>query len=396
MPSRDQQETQSLPWRSAPARWGHPLHSLCSYMAMFPPSIPHVFIRWLSDEGDVVYDPFSGRGTTALEACASGRLGMGSDLNPMANVLTSAKTNPPTWDSLLDRIQALRRSIQVLSTDGEPEAIRGIFAPGTLGQLLWLRRVLDRRSPEDVFILATLMGILHLNADSGGVAKGLSVPMPNTFAMAPNYVLNYVRDHSLVAPEVDVLELLTERTRRYQDHLTLARSGRAWTQDACQRGDMEHRGVKAKLVFSSPPYLHVMKYGKFNWIRLWLLGEQPGEVDETLFASSSLPKYLGFMSSVIERLANTTQEDGHICLVIGDVADKTRNIRLAEHVAECCVPASMEVSTIIADDLPADRKVSRIWGETRGRATKTDRILILSARGAGGLPPTPQIDWTTA
>jgi hypothetical protein len=381
-------------WRNAPSRWGHPLHSLCSYMAMFPPSIPHVFIKWLTEEGDCVYDPFSGRGTTALEACSLNRLGIGSDLNPMAVVLTSAKTNPPSWELLEARIQGLRKGIRRLPIGGEPEAIRGVFAPGTLGQILWLRASLDREAPEDAFILASLMGILHLNADSRGVAKGLSVSMPNTFAMAPGYVLRYVRDHGLVAPEVDVLELLAHRVERYRDHMVLPRSGMAWAQDASLSGEMETRNIGAKLVFTSPPYLHVMRYGKFNWIRLWLLGETPCEVDSALFSSSSLTRYLEFMSAVLGRLADVIQEDGHVCLVVGDVSGGGHTIRLAEHVAEACVPGSMEVSDIIVDELPGDRKVSRIWGETKGRATKTDRILVLSAKGSGALPLVPSVRWS--
>lgn len=380
-------------WRNAPPRWGHPLHSLCSYMAMFPPSMPHVFIKWLTGEGDVVYDPFSGRGTTALEACALGRAGMGSDLNPMANVLTSAKTNPPDCESLDKRMRSLKRHVTCLSTKDEPEAIRAVFAPGTLGQLLWLRSTLDRTTAEDAFILAALMGILHLNADVRGVAKGLSVAMPNTFAMAPGYVIKYIRDHELVAPEVDVLEMLTSRLDRYRGHLMLPRKGMAWAQDASVPGYMESRNSKAKLVFSSPPYLHVMKYGKFNWIRLWLLGETPREVDEVLFSTGSLTKYLRFMSVVLGRLASVITEDGHICLVIGDVTQGARTVRLAEHVAENCVPAHMEIRQIIVDRLPGDRKVSRIWGETRGEATKTDRILVLSAAGAGALPSVPAFQW---
>ena len=53
-------------------------------MAMFPPTIPHLFIRWLTDVGDIVYDPFAGRGTAPLEACLLGRQGCGSDPNPLA------------------------------------------------------------------------------------------------------------------------------------------------------------------------------------------------------------------------------------------------------------------------------------------------------------------------
>lgn len=388
--------TTLTPWRDAPRRWGHPLHSLCSYMAMFPPSMPHAFINWLTVEGDAVYDPFSGRGTTALEACALGRIGMGSDLNPMANVLTSAKVRPPSWELLCARIEGLREVAGSLPIDGQPEAIRGIFAPGTLGQLLWLRAALDRRTPEDAFILAALMGILHLNADSQGHARGLSVPMPNTFAMAPGYVLKYVREHGLVAPEVDVMEMLSSRVERYREHLVLPRTGTAWAQDASITGEMERMGTKAKLVFSSPPYLHVIKYGKFNWIRLWLLDELPREVDNRLLSTSSLPKYLDFMSKVIDRLSQVIEEDGHVCLVIGDVADNGKTIRLAERVAGASVPESMEVSQIIADELPGDSKVSRIWGETKGRATKTDRIIVLSAKGYGSLPAAPVVRWAPA
>jgi hypothetical protein len=380
-------------WRSAPPRWGHPLHSLCSYMAMFPPSMPHVFIKWLTDKGDTVYDPFSGRGTTALEACALGRAGMGSDLNPMANVLTSAKVNPPTWESLDARVTTLKRRVRCLPIATEPEAIRGVFAPGTLGQLLWLRTTLDRERAEDAFILAALMGILHLNANSEGVAKGLSVPMPNTFAMAPGYVLKYIRDHELVAPEVDVLEMLASRLARYRDHLLLPQIGMAWIQDASLPGDMEARNDRAKLIFSSPPYLRVMKYGKFNWIRLWLIGDTPRVVDAELFSTGSLSRYLHFMSTVLSRLTGVIRDDGRICLVIGDVTARGQTIPLAEHVAEACIPASMEISDIVVDQLPGDRKVSRIWGETKGMATKTDRIVILSTKGSGTLPPVPAFRW---
>ena len=36
------------------------------------------------------------------------------------------------------------------------------------------------------------------------------------------------------------------------------------------------------LIFTSPPYLRVVRYGKFNWIRLWLLGESVEAIDRNL------------------------------------------------------------------------------------------------------------------
>ena len=60
---------------------------MCSYVASFPAALAHAFIARYSRPGDVVLDPFSGRGTTPLQACAEGRIGVGNDLNPFAYLL---------------------------------------------------------------------------------------------------------------------------------------------------------------------------------------------------------------------------------------------------------------------------------------------------------------------
>ena len=45
-------------------------------------------------EGDTVLDPFSGRGTTPTQACVDGRIGLASELNPLAYMLSRAKVDP--------------------------------------------------------------------------------------------------------------------------------------------------------------------------------------------------------------------------------------------------------------------------------------------------------------
>ena len=39
---------------------------------------------------------------------------------------------------------------------------------------------------------------------------------------------------------------------------------------------------RARLVVTSPPYLRVVKYGYYNWMRAWLLGEDPEAIDAAL------------------------------------------------------------------------------------------------------------------
>ncbi len=77
-------------WKEQQRLWGHSFHPMCSYLAMFPAALAHAFIARYSRPGDTVLDPFSGRGTTPLQACAEGRVGVGNDLNPLAYLLTAS------------------------------------------------------------------------------------------------------------------------------------------------------------------------------------------------------------------------------------------------------------------------------------------------------------------
>lgn len=385
-------------WHAAPRRWGHPLHALCSYMAMFPPSMPHTFIRWLTEPGDVVYDPFAGRGTTPLAACLLGRVGLGSDASPLAWVLSAAKVDPPTAGRLHARLDDLREEVSdAPRTSPAPDHIRMLFNPRTLRQLKFLRHGLDLARSTDRFLMAALLGILHAGADGDGTPRGLSVSMPNTFSMAPRYVERYIREHALVAPAVDVFDALNRRVdalREVPDEFT---RGHAWRRDATHAPTAGLRQQKAKLVFTSPPYLQAILYGKFNWIRLWMLGHEPKAVDSKLFTSSSLEKYVTFMSKVARQVRAAMRDDGYACFVIGDVRRGEKDLNLAREVARRCFnETDLELVGSVVDRLPVQHKVSRIWKENRGRATKTDRILLLAGPKAKRLPKLPQIDWTHA
>src|SRR5438270_8270525 len=87
-------------WHAASVRWGHSMHTMCSYHGMFPAKLAHYFIQSYSKPGDLVLDPFSGRGTVPLQARVEGRRVIGNDLNPLAYVLSRAKAAPPSWAAM--------------------------------------------------------------------------------------------------------------------------------------------------------------------------------------------------------------------------------------------------------------------------------------------------------
>ena len=289
---------------------------------MFPPKVPYVFIRWLTEAGDVVYDPFSGRGTAPLEACRMGRVGMGSDANPLAHVLTAAKVDAPSTEEARARLSVLRKRHVPGDPSSAPPEIRMLYSHRALEQLLWLRDTLSLSRRDDRFLMALLLGVMHANFKPGKPARGLSISMPNTFSMSPGYVRRYIEEHKLVPPDVDVFDLLERKLDRMHLPDTAARRGSAWRQDAREPVAPTITERPAKLVFTSPPYLSVIKYGKYNWIRLWMLGQDPKAVDGALVATASLSKYLAFMGTVLRQLTPAVRDDGYLCLMIGDVQER--------------------------------------------------------------------------
>jgi len=373
----------ALEWRNAPRRWGHPLHSLCSYFAMFPPHVPRVFIEWLTRPGDVVYDPFSGRGTAPLEACRLGRVGVGSDANPLAYVLTGAKVDPPTIESVYARLEELRVGLPARRTWDAPDDVSMLYTRKVLRQLCWLRSELDVENRTDRFIMAAVLGMMHANYKPGSPARGFSISMPNTFSMSPAYVRRYIAEHGLMPPDVDVFDMVTMKAARIGVPGSSASRGRAWHGDARTPQPLDRL---ARLVFTSPPYLNVIKYGKYNWIRLWMLGHEPKAVDETLVATASLRRFITFMVEVLDGAKRVVASNGFLCLMIGDVTNRANGttLNLAETIwTNAAQPAGWRRMGVVNDRLPEQHKVSRIWGQgKRGNATKVDRIIILAPPGS--------------
>jgi DNA modification methylase len=67
------------------------INSIHWYPASFIPQIPDILIQNLSEEGDIILDPFAGSGVTLVEATKLGRRFIGTDINPFAVEIARAK-----------------------------------------------------------------------------------------------------------------------------------------------------------------------------------------------------------------------------------------------------------------------------------------------------------------
>lgn len=287
------------------------LHALCPYFAMFPPSFAHDAINKFSEPGDLIIDPFSGRGTTLLEARLMGRRAIGNDINPVAFYITKAKSHKIILDTCLLKVIALRKKYDVsdkklLLKEAHqlPTFFQHAYASSTLVQILWLRNALKNvLSPELIFIKTLCLSYLH-----GEVGKTKQVyfsnNLPHTYCPKPDYSVKFWNQRNMIAPEVDVFDILLDRTIfRLQNSKQLE----ATYEGECILGDVRnfHKNIKritdkkAKLVVTSPPYIKITSYEADQWLRLWFLGHQPYPATGMITKDdmiASQEKYINFLA----------------------------------------------------------------------------------------------------
>jgi hypothetical protein len=67
-------------------------HDFYKYPARFSPQIAKAAVALFTNPGDIVLDPFSGGGTSLVEASAAGRVAVGSDISELAAFVSRVKT----------------------------------------------------------------------------------------------------------------------------------------------------------------------------------------------------------------------------------------------------------------------------------------------------------------
>jgi site-specific DNA-methyltransferase (adenine-specific) len=401
-------------WHAISPRWGHSMHAMCSYQGMFPARLAHYFIQRYSKPGDRVLDPFSGRGTTTLQARVEGRQTLSNDLSPLGYVLTGAKANPPSWSSINSVVDDLERGFKKRSARNVDvsEDIRMLFHDNTLRQLVYLREQLLRTpitkwSPEQLMLAGGIAGILHGAHRSDGSSMYLSISMPNTFSMAPAYVRKFISEKKLMKIDQNVFERLRDKLARLYLDTADGPGGRVFNRDASRLlSGASIPPESVDLILTSPPYLRVVNYGTSNWIRLWWLGIDEVSrhggagrraLDSKLDHRHTYDSYRVFLLRTLQAARRVLRPSGVAVFVIGDVATpRGPSYDLAAHIwKDVGAETGLRLLEFIEDSLASQNKVSRIWGETKGQATDQDCVLVLArddADAAGAAVPA-SIDW---
>lgn len=254
------------PYASAERRW----YGMGRYYAMFPPRFAFDAIEGLTRAGDVVLDPFCGRGNAPFTASVMGRPSFGVDINPIAWLFTAVKLNPdPRLDHVVRRLKAIGRAARIEDRRSRSRFETMAWSPKVRAFLKAARRELDwRSSVTDRTLMAFV--VLHMQDKRGA---GLSNALWPTIACSPHYAVRWWRRHGFTRPpDVDPVVILEEKVRRRYTYGTPSKAnGNAVLGDAAVV--LRRRSsLVARLLITSPPYKGVTDYWNDHWIRLSALG----------------------------------------------------------------------------------------------------------------------------
>lgn len=251
------------------------------YYAMFP--IPFAFdvVENHCPPAGAVLDPFAGRASSIYAAVATGRYGCGIEINEVGWLYGKAKLSPAPESAVLKRnldISRQSRGIRQSEIDALPEFFRYCYTARVLRYLLAARKWLNWRDNEaDATLMAIILVYLH-----GAKEKSLSNQTRQGKAMAPEYSINWWREHQSTPPDVQPLKFMEQRIRwRYAKGIPELSRGAARFGDSVAELDTiktevdDGRIPRFSLLFTSPPYYNVTSYHYDQWLRLWMLGNDP-------------------------------------------------------------------------------------------------------------------------
>ncbi len=355
-----------------------------SYRACFKPQLPAYFISRLTAPGDVVYDPFSGRGTTAVEAALHGRRVIANDFNPLSALLTRPRLELPDLEAISTRLAEI--DLDAKSTVALDLSM--FFHDDTLREIAALRDYLISRHAQDqedaVDRWIRMVATNRLTGHSKGFFSVYTLP-PNQATSAQRQIK--INQQRAQTPGYrDTRALILKKSRQLQRGITAEQRASLHAAAARARfmtgkADATHGMADAsvQLTVTSPPFLDIVQYANDNWLRCWFNNLDADAIAAGITMSRTIEDWNAAMARVFTELYRVTRKNGWVAFEVGEVRKGT--IRLEEHVAPTGIAAGFECEAILFNEQQFT-KTANIWGVGNNNAgTNSNRIVILRKRG---------------
>lgn len=356
-------------------RDAHSLHEI-SYRACFKPQLPNFFIKKLTREGDIIFDPFMGRGTTLLEGVLCGRNVVGCDINPLSKILTEPRLNPPSIKLIEERINNISLDWQ----EDTPDELLVFYHEKTLKELCALRNYFKIKGSkvDTVDKWLQMVATNRLTGHSPGFFSVYTLPPNQAVTVERQKNINIKRNQ---LPEYrDVKRIIIKKSKSLlsdvnkQDLEMFSKYGKKAKIIIGSSDNIE--GIKANsisLVVTSPPFLNIVDYATDNWLRCWFNSIDNDKIPIWIF--KKIEEWQDAMTRAFTKMHDLLQTNGFVAFEVGEV--RNGKVKLEDYVIPAAETAGLVPHLVIINEQKFT-KTSNCWGvDNLQKGTNTNRIILL-------------------
>lgn len=354
---------------TAKQRQGHALHEV-SYRACFKPQLPEFFIDRLTAPGDNVYDPFMGRGTTALQAALMGRRAIANDINPLSAMLTRPRIAPPTIEAVAKRLG----EIDWAGAGDARDDLLVFYHRETLAEICALREYLMAREKAETLDTVDdwirMVALGRLTGHSPGFFSVYSLPPNQAVSVKSQARINERR--SQIPPRRIVPDIILKKSRALLKDGAPPAGATASFHIANAANTPNIAAASVDLVVTSPPFLDVVQYADDNWLRCWFAGIDAAAVPIAMHRKPE--DWQAFIRDVFVELERVVKPGGHVAFEVGEV--RGGKIALEELVLAAMAGLHFEPLGVILNT-QSFTKTANCWGvSNNAKGTNTNRIVL--------------------
>jgi len=378
-------------WGFSDSNTSYLTHGIHPYPAKFIPQIASNLIKILSNPKDVVWDPFCGSGTTALECILASRHSINTDINPLSKIIGEAKTTnldkeiEDELQNLLERIDFLldpktTHSVGLQYHTIIDEKIPDIphitkwFHKNAISELSLLRTMIQSVKNEKAKNIALL-------AFSKTIARVSNQEEETRYASTPKDI-----------PKQHTLKVFFDNLRGIYEKLSklkaegLIFNASFFTMDLRKEivGNEQNFPIKnntVDLIVTSPPYPNATDYHLYQRFRLFWLGFDPRILAKSEIGShlrhqkenTGFKEYLHEMKLCMENMFNALKHDRYVSIIIGDAIFNKQIFKTSDGLSKIAKEIGFENIMTIKRQLHSTRR-SFIKA---GRRAISEDILIL-------------------
>ncbi len=306
-----------------------------SYRACFKAQLPRFFLKLLTKPDDVIYDPFSGRGTTIIEASLLKRKVISNDINPLSEILARPRLNIPSINDVKDKLDRIPLNLKFeneidLSMFYHEKTEREILS---LKNYLYERK--ESREEDDIDRWIRMVATNRLTGHSIGFFSVYTLP-PNQ-AVSPKRQIKINRKRRqkpeyrgvkerIIKKSISLLRNLTMQQKNYLKEIS--KSAIFLTKDARNTPEINENLVQ--LTITSPPFLKVVQYSKDNWLRCWFNSINAEVISKKVTMESDVNRWSKMMGSVFKELYRITKINGWVAFEVGEI--QKGKIKLEDYI----------------------------------------------------------------